>query len=198
MVRITSLATSICRWIFARRNDMVVSDDIGARCCFDVAACAQSKTKTILFEERSTNLSQSTAAKLPSARAKMMPSFSGHDPLRALNAPRRTVALPTSEIRSFMPAPESASQVHFAESSFPDRIGFAAGQRKNRTAFLASGENAAKLRCCMSQAAFSGPVRICESRNCGDSRDFGAISRNFSYFRLYGEERGIRTLDYRC
>jgi hypothetical protein len=43
--------------------------------------------------------------------------------------------------------PESASQVLFAESSFSDRIGFASGQRKNRTAFLASGENAARLRC---------------------------------------------------
>jgi hypothetical protein len=62
---------------------------------------------------------------------------------------------------------------------FSDRIGFASGQRKKRTAFVASRENAAKLRCCMSQAAFSGTVCICESRNCGDSRDFRSSIEEF-------------------
>jgi hypothetical protein len=72
-----------------------------------------------------------------------------------------------------------SKQVVFAESSFSDRIAFASGQRKNRTAFLASGENAAKLRCCMSQAAFSGPVCMCESRNRRDSQDFRSNIEEF-------------------
>jgi hypothetical protein len=154
----------------------------------------ESCRQTILFEEGSTSLSQSTAANVPSARAKMMPSFSGHNPV---SRTERTPAIRSPfqlRNRSFMPAPESASEAHFAESSFSDRIGFASGQRKNRTAFLASGENAAKLRCCMSQGAFCGPVCICESRNCRDSRHSEQCRGISLYFRLYGGAGRIRSL----
>jgi hypothetical protein len=90
-----------------------------------------------------------------------------------------TVALPTSQcVHSCVPLRVRVKSTSL-NLRFSDRIGFASGERKNRTAFLASGENAAKLRCCMSQAAFSGTVCICESRNCGDSRDFRSSIEEF-------------------
>jgi hypothetical protein len=85
--------------------------------------------------------------------------------------------------------------VAFANGSLSNRIPFAAGERRNRTANLPTGENRRQNRGGGSRRALS-PVRSerGKSRIGGDLSDFQNKKREISLqFRLHGGEGGIRT-----